>query len=122
MNDQELVNRGNNLTAVTVLAAAGFAFLPEIFAEDELVHKIDDILLLVLGIIAWRWYRVGNNRFVKSIVPVILVVVAVIVKVAAVILEMKDKADVGDDFGGLLLLAVTAIVVWRLARSRVRLS
>lgn len=120
MNDQELVNRGNNLTAVTGLAAAGLAFMPEIFVEGEWVHKVDDVLLLLLGIVAWRWYRSGNNKFVKSIVPVILVVAAVAVKMVALILEMKDQADLGDDFGGLLLLTGTAIVVWRLVRSRVQ--
>lgn len=112
MELKHAINRGTNLLGAAIVGLAGFAFMSEMFLEDEFTHKIDDFLLLVLGIVAIVWYRVGNNRFSRSVVPVVLVAVALVVKIGAVILEFKDSADVGDDMGALVLFVLaTALMV-----------
>ena len=114
MQLNEAINRGKNLLAVSIVSLAGLAFLPEFFLEDELGNRIDDGILFLLGVIAVGWYLRGNNRLKKSIVPVVLVSLALVDKIAAVLIEFKDKADVGDDFGGLILfLCATIFVVWQ---------
>ncbi len=119
MTVEEAWNRGNNLVATATLALAGIAFFPEAFLEPEQPFKIDDILLFVLGVGAVGWYKKANNRYVRSAVPVILTILGLFVKIVGVLIEFKDKEDVGDDFGGLILfLAATILVVFLYFRSR----
>lgn len=112
MNIHDVWNRGNNLVAVSIMTLSGFAFLPEYFQEDELLHKIDDGLLFLLGAGAFWWYRNPKNKYARSIIPVILVGAGFIIKLAALIVEYKDKEDVGDDFGGLILFLLASIFVF----------
>lgn len=113
MDVQKAWNRGNNLVATAVLTLAGFAFLPEAIIEDEHIHKADDVLLFIVGVIALIWYKTGNHRYVRSSVPVLLTCTALLIKLGGVILEFKDKEDVGDDFGGLILFVLaTSLVFW----------
>lgn len=111
MTAEELWNRGNNLAMVAAVGLAGFAFAPELILEPEWQFKIDDILLLLLGIGAIKWYR--KNAFRRSVVPVLFTITALIIKAAAITVEFKDKEDVGDDFGGLVLfICATLFVLW----------
>lgn len=113
MSVQEAWQRGNNLVATAIVALAGISFLPEFFLETEVPYKIDDGALFLLGIGAVWWYKVGNHRYVRSIVPVLFVVVSLLIKIMGVVIEFKDKDDVGDDFGGLILfVAATILVLW----------
>jgi hypothetical protein len=116
MTVKEAINRGNNLVATSVLGLAGFAFLPEFFVEDEWTHKIDEGLLFLLGLRAILWYCTGKNKYKQSIMPLIFVFAAVIIKIGAIIFEHSDKMDVGDDIGALLLFVLTAVLVWTLYR------
>ncbi len=113
MNLKEAINRTNNLIATVVLALAGLAFMPEIFVEDKWQYKLDDTLLLLLGIGAFLWYRKGKNKLMKSLMPVILVMAGLVIKIIGIAIEFKEKDDVGDDFGGLILfIAATVVVVY----------
>lgn len=117
MTIEEAWNRGNNLVAVATVALAGFAFAPEMVSETEWPFKIDDILLLLLGIGAIAWYK--KNALTRSLVPIILTILALFIKVGAIVVEFKDKEDVGDDFGGIILfLLATFFVLWLYVRSK----
>lgn len=109
MTTEELWNRGNNLASVAAVALAGFAFAPELIMETEWQFKVDDALLLLLGLGAIKWYR--KNAFRRSVVPLVFTVIALLVKFGAIMVEMKDKEDVGDDFGGLVLFICAVIFV-----------
>jgi hypothetical protein len=109
MTPQQLINRGNNLALTAVLTISGCAFLPEFFVEDELSHKLDDGLIFLIGLGAFFWYRSGNNRFTKSLVPIVLILTGLIIKILALVIEISDKADVGDDFGALILFILASI-------------
>jgi hypothetical protein len=93
------------------VALAGFAFAPEILLENEWADRADDIGLLILGIFAIIWYRWSENRFSRSIAPVIFVTLALALKIAALMIELDDKDAVGDDFGGLVLFVLALIFV-----------
>lgn len=119
MTTQEAYIRGNNLVAASIVALAGFAFAPEIFLEDEIPFKIDDILLLLLGIGAIVWYKMGNHRYTRSIVPIFFVFASLLVKFGGILVEIKEKDDVGDDFGGLILFILSAaLVTWLYMQSK----
>ena len=113
MEAEKWINRGNNLLATAIVALAGFAFLPEVFLETEMHYKVDDLFLFILGIISIWWYKTGENRYKRSVVPVAIVLLSLATKVVAVAIEMKDKEDVGDDFGALILFVlVSFLVLW----------
>jgi xanthine/uracil permease len=117
MTVQEAWNRTNNLVATSILALAGFAFLPEAFIEDHQIYKVDDGALFIVGISALIWYNMKKNSVTRSIAPVIMTVSAAAVKIAWLIIEFKDKDDAGDDFGGVILFVLAAIfVIWLFTR------
>lgn len=111
MKQQEIWNRGNNLLSVAIVAIAGFAFSPESVLEPEIPFKIDEILLFWLGVSSIGWYLWGKNKWKQSIVPVLFVWGGLAIKVMAVIIEFKDKEDVGDDFGALILFVLASVLV-----------
>jgi hypothetical protein len=123
MTVDEAYQRGNNLVATAVVALSGIAFLPEFFLEDEAPYKLDEFLLLLLGIIGLAWYLRGRNKVTRSLVPVVLVVVAFVVKVIGLIIEFKDKEDAADDYGALILFALASILaVWLYTRKTNNIS
>ena len=111
MTVQEAWNRTNNLVATSILALAGFAFLPEAFIEDHQIYKVDDGTLFIIGVSALIWYNMKKNSVTRSIAPVIMTVAAAAVKITWLIIEFKDKDDAGDDFGGVILFVLAAAFV-----------
>lgn len=119
MTIKEAINRGNNLLGVVIVAICGFAFLGDVIAETEFSHQLDEWLMLFVGIIAIVWYKLGNNRFSRSVMPIVLVIVSLVVKIIGIYLERGDTADLGDEFGGVVLLALAAItLIWIYIKSK----
>ena len=103
MTLQNAINRGYNLLACTSLALAGLAFGTVVFEEADLLDKVDDIGFLAIGAIAVIWYLFGHNRFKRSVVPIVLAGIAIIVQVVGLVLEKEDPASFGDNIGGMWL-------------------
>ena len=103
MTLQNAINRGYNLLACTVLALAGLAFGTVVLEEADLLDKVDDIGFLVIGAVAVIWYLVGLNRFKRSVVPIFLSGIAIIVQIVGLVLEKDDPASFGDNIGGIWL-------------------
>ena len=103
MTHQNAINRGYNLLACTVLALAGLAFGTVVFEEADLLDKVDDIGFLVIGAVAVIWYLFGRNRFKRSVVPIILAGIAIIIQIVGLVLENDDPASFGDNIGGMWL-------------------
>ena len=113
MTIKEAINRGNNLLGVVIVAICGFACLPDVIAESEFSHQLDEWLMLIVGIIAIIWYKLGNNRFSRSVMPIVFIIVSLVIKIIGIYLERGDTADLGDEFGGVVLLALAAItLIW----------
>lgn len=87
----------------------GFALAGEIFEEDDVPDKIDDILFLLLGIAAIWWYK--KHPTSKSLAPVLFVVVGAVIKFAAILVEFKDAEAVGDDIGIFIGMVIALVVV-----------
>src|SRR6516225_1672722 len=106
MTLRESINRGFNLMVTTVLFFGGlaFGFVALSPVENDWGDRLDDIGLLVVGIACLVWYVIGRNRFQRSIVPVVLAGLALVVQVLAILLERDDPAAFGDNFGGLVML------------------
>ena len=107
MNVRDAINRGFNLLCMSIVALAGFAFVPEVILEKDLPDKIDDATLFALAIAAMTWYTWKRNRYMRSVVPVVFVGLALATKIGALVIEFSDAEAVGDDFGGLILLVLT---------------
>ena len=105
-------NRGNNLAIVAFLGAVALGVLGEVIMEKELIDKLDDALIVILGIIAIVWYLKKNNKFKFSYTPFILISLTFLIKVIALIIEFDDKESVGDEFGLLLPLLAMVIIAW----------
>ncbi len=120
---REALNRGNNLLVVGVLVFLACGVFAEIFVENELLDKADDLFVVLVAIAAVIWYLRGNNRFQYSWVPWGLLAVTFVAKVLAFLNERDDPAAVGDEFGVVIPLAVMVIVTGIiLYRSRQELS
>ena len=118
MDISQSVNRTVNLIGATVAGLAGFAFAPEMIIEPEFIDKVDDFLLLLVGVAAIAWYLRNANRYARSIMPIVFVGMALVLKVFAVIVEFADPEDVGDDFGGLILFVLgVAFVIYLYRRA-----
>ena len=111
MTARDALNRGFNLLGVAIVSLAGFAFLPEVFLENDIPDKIDDGALFLLGLLGIVWYLRGTHRFSRSIMPVVLVGAALLVKIGALFIEFDDAASVGDDFGALILFVLSFFFV-----------
>ena len=117
MKPDELINRGNNLLATGGLAALGLGLITLIPQEDELLHKADEIGIMLIAGLLVIWYLLGKNRYSRSVVPLSMVTAALVVKVVGLALEFNDNADRGDDIGVvqviLALLIIVGIVLYR---------
>ncbi len=107
---REALNRGNNLFIVGLVVFLACGVFLEIFVENELLDKADDIFAVLIAIVAVVWYLRGKNRFQYSWVPWILLAVTFVAKVLAFLNERDDPAAVGDEFGVVIPLAVMVIV------------
>jgi len=111
------LNRGFNLLVTSILGLAGLAFGTVGFTEKDLTDKLDDFGLLAMGVITLVWYLMGSNRTKRTVVPVVLIVVALAVQFVGVGFEHDDKEAFGDNIGGLFLFIPAVITViyqyWR---------
>jgi hypothetical protein len=106
MTLRESINHGYNLMVTAVLLFGGLAFGTLVFnpAENDWFDRLDDIALPLIGIACLVWFLSGRNRFRRSIVPLVLVGLALVLQLVAVPLERDDMAAFGDNIGGLVLL------------------
>jgi len=111
LSKQEIYNRGFNLMVVSLLVLPGLAFGSVILNEHDFNDKIDDITLLVSGLLALGWYLMGRNRFSRSMVPVGLVVLSLAGQIVGVLIEKDDKEAIGDNIGGMIIFVGVLLLV-----------
>jgi hypothetical protein len=109
MTVQEAVNRGYNLLVCSIVILAGAAFGSVIVNEAELNDKLDDGILLAVGVIALVWYLWGTNRVKRSWIPILCVVLALVGQIIGVLLEKDDKEAFGDNIGGMIIYLPTLV-------------
>ena len=104
---QELVNRGNNLFPIALVAVVAAGSIPEIPGEGFPRGALDELVMVVLGSLGVVWYL--RSRYTRSVIPALLAGGVLIMKVVALLIE--DADDRGDDIGIGIVMAL-AIVTW----------
>lgn len=107
----EAVNRACNLLVTAILGITALAFGSDLFVEADMVDKVDNTLLLVLGVVAVVWYFTGRHWAKRSSMPVILAALALVVQIAGFVIEIGDPTALGDDIPGLLVFGSGLVIV-----------
>jgi hypothetical protein len=105
-----LARRLNYFTAA-FLGILGLAMSAEIFRETDYIDKVDDLLMLLIGLVSWWWYQKRGINIPKATMSVVFITVAILIKVMAIIIEHDDAAAVGDDVGVLSMLIIALVFV-----------
>ncbi len=109
MNTEQALNRGFNLMLTAIMLLTGLAFASGGIRENDLTDKLDDLGQLALGIVLPVWYLIGENRFQRSLVPVVVILLTVPLQIWGTVNEINDPAAVGNDFGGLFIYIPLAL-------------
>lgn len=98
----------------SLISILGATLIYEVITEDDPMDKIDDAIMVVLGVVAVWWYKKTGHKGNNSNVAIWLSGLAVATKIMAVAIEHADKEAVGDDIGILLaLLLAFGLVLWQ---------
>jgi drug/metabolite transporter (DMT)-like permease len=110
---KDFVHRVNYFSA-TFISLLGFAMAPEILQEDDFPDKIDDILLLVIGLIGVWWYKKRGFKADSTKGSILLIGASLLVKIGGIIIEHADKEALGDDIGvTIALLLAFLFILWQ---------
>ena len=113
---KELAKKINFFTA-SFIGILGLSLIGEVIMEDDPMDKIDDVLMVLLGLAAIWWYKKTGYKLNKTIGSVVFMGIAVLIKIFAIYIEQADKEAVGDDYGILAALVIAFVfVVWQTFR------
>lgn len=118
MTVTEILNRSYNLMIATVLFLIGLGMVPNAAGEHDGIDPIDDLGLFVVGLAAIMWYLAGRSRFRRSVIPLALTLLALVVQIGGVVLEAGDTSAFGDNASGILMLVpLTIFALWQYVRA-----
>ena len=109
MTTEQALNRGFNLMLTAFVLLTGLAFASGGIRENDLTDKLDDLALLAMGIVLLVWYLIRENRFQRSLVPVIIILLTVPLQIWGLLNEINDKDAVGNDIGGMFIYIPLAL-------------
>ena len=115
MSVQEAVARGYNFFVVAFIGIIVGSLVGEVPEEGLWVFKLDELLIIAIGIVAIAWYLTGHHRYQHSLVPLALAAATFAAKALGLIIEFRTTVESGDDFStseALLLLVIVAAVVY----------
>jgi hypothetical protein len=117
LSTKDLVNRGNNLFPIALVAVLALGDFPGAFAEGFPRGGLDEVAIPLVAVagIAWYW----RNRYSRSLVPAAIIAGAIAFKVLAVFIE--DKDDQGDDFGAAIVYGLT-LITWSIIYYRTKVA
>ncbi len=101
MTSSDAINRGYNLMLAALLTLGGIAFGSAEEREADPPDKIDDIGFVLLALIALVWYFMSKKTR-RSIVPVVLAAVAVVIQIVGLVVENGDEKAFGDNIVGIV--------------------
>ena len=117
MNVNTAVTRGYNFFVVAVLGIVAGSLVGEVPAEGLWIFRLDDLLMIAVGIVAIAWYLTGQHRYQRTYIPLALAVAAFAAKVVGLIIEFKDVIEVGDDYSTIqalfFLIIVSSVAYYR---------
>lgn len=117
ISTKDLLNRGNNLFPIALVAVFALGDFPGAFTEGFPRGGLDEVAIPLVAVagIAWYW----RNRYSRSLVPAAIIVGAIAFKILAVFIE--DKDDQGDDFGAAIVYGLS-LITWLVIYYRTRIE
>jgi peptidoglycan/LPS O-acetylase OafA/YrhL len=110
-----------NFFVASFIGILGFSLAGEIFQEDDPADKVDDTILLLIGIICIWWYKKKGNKVDSVKGSLLFLLLALLTKIGAIIVEHADAEAVGDDIGvGIGLLLAIIFVLWQTVTAKKR--
>jgi hypothetical protein len=103
MRTAQARNRGFNLILTAFALLTGLAFVSVEFGENNLITRLDDLGLLALGAILMVWYLIRDNRFHRSLVPVIIILLTVPLQTWGLLNEVSTSGGMGNDIVGMYI-------------------
>lgn len=119
---REAANRSVNLVAATVLGLVALTFGSEVFNEMDSIDKVDNTLILIVGVACVAWYFVGRNWAKRSALPLVFAGAALGAQIVGVVLEYQDPVAFGDDIPGMILFVPLLVILAILYRQAGRLA
>lgn len=117
VSTKDLLNRGNNLFPIALVAVFALGDFPGAFAEGFPRGGLDEVGIPVVALAGIVWY--WRNRYNRSLIPAAVIVAAIAFKILAVFIE--DKDDQGDDFGAAIVYGL-ALITWAVIYYRTKLA
>lgn len=106
-----------NFFSFSFVSIIGLSMFPELFLEDDPSDKIDDALIVLLGIAGIVWYKKTGHKSNKTTGSIIMFILAILIKIMAIVIERADKEAVGDDIGVLITFVFgfifTLFMIWK---------
>ena len=110
MTTRQPNNRRVNLILTAFSLLTGLAFASVEYREHNLMAKLDDLGLLALGTVLMFWYLIRDNRFHRSLVPVITILLTVPLQVWGLSNEINDKAAAWHDIVAIYIYVPVAFL------------
>ena len=108
-----------NFFSTSFISILGFSLISEIFMENDLEDKLDDIGILILGIVSIFWYKRKGSNTSSAKGSVVLIGVGLIIKIIGIIIEHADKEALGDDIGIVIALIMAfSFIFWQVISHR----
>ena len=118
---REVTNRGLNFFGVAVLGLLTTSVIHGLQLARSWSDRADDLALAAVALGAVAWYLAGRNRYRRSLVPLVGLVLGVVVKLAGLWLLYGRLVLAGADFGVAIFLTVAALIyLWQYYQLRER--
>jgi len=108
---KEIIHRINYFCA-SFISILGLSLAGEIFQEDDGPDKVDDMLLLIIGIGAIWWYKKKGYKAESVKGSLVFLFLALATKIGAIVVEHADAEAVGDDIGVAIGIVLAIIFVF----------
>ena len=119
---REAANRAVNLVAATVLGLVALTFGSEVFNEVDPIDKVDNTLILIVGVACVAWYFLSRNWAKRSVLPLVFAGAALGAQIVGIVLEYQDPVAFGDDIPGMILFVPFLVILAVLYRQAGRVA
>ena len=107
---REALNRGINFFGVAALGLLATSLIHGLQLARSWTDRVDDLTLAAITLGVFGWYRSGRNRYRKSLVPLIGLLLGMAAKLAGIWLSYGSLVLAGADFGVAFYLLIAALI------------
>jgi hypothetical protein len=107
---REALNRGLNFFGVAALGLLATSLIHGLQLATNWNERADDLALAAIALGVFGWYRTGRNRYRRSLVPLIGLLLGVAAKLGGIWLAYGSLVLAGADFGVAFYLLIAAVI------------